>query len=68
MVSADDNIANVAVVDKRVENLRNAGVEVEYRRYRTAGHGFGLGTGTDAEGWLDHAVRFWEKHLNKGEK
>ena len=67
-VSADDGIANIAVVDKRVENLRKAGVEVEYRRYRTAGHGFGLGTGADAEGWLGHAVRFWEKHLTKGEK
>jgi acetyl esterase/lipase len=62
LVSANDGIANAAVVDKRVEHLRNAGVEVEYRRYRTAGHGFGLGTGTDAEGWLAHAVRFWEKH------
>ena len=68
VVSANDGIANVAVVDRRVENLRNAGVDVEYRRYRTAGHGFGLGTGTDAEGWLDHAVRFWEKHLSKGAK
>lgn len=67
-VSANDGIANAAVVDKRVENLRNAGVEVEYRRYRIAGHGFGLGTGTDAEGWLNHAVRFWEKHLSKGAK
>jgi acetyl esterase/lipase len=63
MVSANDGIANAAVVDKRVEHLRNAGVEVDYRRYRTAGHGFGLGTGTDAEGWLGDAVRFWEKHL-----
>jgi acetyl esterase/lipase len=62
-VSANDGIANAAVVDKRVENLRKAGVEVEYRRYRTAGHGFGLGIGTDAEGWLDNAVRFWERHL-----
>ena len=64
-VSADDGIASEAVVAKRVENLRNAGVDVEYRLYRTAGHGFGLGTGTDAEGWLGHAVRFWEKHLSK---
>jgi acetyl esterase/lipase len=67
-VSADDGIANAAVVDRRVENLRKAGVKVEYRRYRNAGHGFGLGTGTDAEGWLDNAVRFWEEHLTKGEK
>jgi len=65
-VSADDGIANATVVDRRVENLRKSGVEVEYRRYKNAGHGFGLGTGTDAEGWLDHAVRFWEKHLTKG--
>ncbi len=61
--SANDGIANSAVVERRVENLRNAGVEVEYRKYSAAGHGFGLGTGTDAEGWMGHAVRFWEKHL-----
>jgi acetyl esterase/lipase len=67
-VSADDGIANAAVVDMRVKNLRNAGVDVEYRRYKTAGHGFGLGTGTDAEGWIGHAVLFWEKHLSQGEK
>jgi len=67
-VSANDGIANADVVDKRVEKLRNAGVEVEYRRYKNAGHGFGLGTGTDAEGWIDHAVRFWEKHLFKNTK
>jgi acetyl esterase/lipase len=65
-VSANDGIASAAVVDKRVTNLRNVGVEVEYRRYRTVGHGFGLGTGTEAEGWLDLAVRFWEKHLSNG--
>lgn len=63
--SANDGIANVLSVDRRVKNLRDAGVEVEYRRYSTAGHGFGFGTGTDAEGWLDLAVQFWEKHLNK---
>ncbi len=63
-VSADDPIANVLAVDVRVKNLRKVGVEVEYRRYENAGHGFGLGTGTDAEEWFDLAVRFWKKHLN----
>jgi acetyl esterase/lipase len=62
-VSADDGIVNVSTVERRIENLRNAGVEVEYHRFRNAGHGFGLGTGTDAEGWLNIAVRFWEKHI-----
>lgn len=64
-VSANDWIANVSTVERRVENLRNAGVEVEYRRYRNAGHGFGLGVGTDAEGWMEDAIKFWESHLTK---
>jgi acetyl esterase/lipase len=64
-VAANDGIVNVNTVDSRVENLRNAGVDVEYRRYETAGHGFGLGTGTDAEGWVDLAVSFWQRHLTE---
>ena len=27
------------------------------------GHGFGLGTGTVAEGWLDQAAAFWEAQM-----
>lgn len=62
-VAANDGIVDINMVERRVENLKNAGVEVEYRRYESAGHGFGLGTGTDAEGWLDLAVNFWERHI-----
>lgn len=62
-VAANDGIANVNTVERRVQNLRNAGVDVEYKRYSSAGHGFGLGTGTDAEGWVDLAVQFWQKHI-----
>ncbi|MDR1874525.1 MAG: alpha/beta hydrolase [Synergistaceae bacterium] len=62
--SENDGIAPVSAADRRVENLRNAGVEVEYRRYRNAGHGFGLGVGTDAGGWIEHAIRFWKNHLS----
>ena len=65
-VAANDGIASANTVDLRVENLRNAGVEVEYRRYENAGHGFGLGTGTDAEGWLELAVQFWQRHITNG--
>ena len=63
MVAANDGIANVGTVERRVENLRKAGVDVEYRRYKSAGHGFGLGTGTDAEGWVDLAFQFWQRHI-----
>lgn len=62
-VAANDGIANINTVERRVADLKNARVEVEYRRYETAGHGFGLGTGTDAEGWLDLAVQFWQRHI-----
>jgi acetyl esterase/lipase len=62
-VSADDQIANVSRVDRRVQNLKNAGVEVDYRRFKEAGHGFGLGIGTDAAGWLQQAIQFWKNHL-----
>jgi acetyl esterase/lipase len=62
---SNDRIVNVNNLERRVANLRNAGVEVEYRRYERAGHGFGLGTGTDAEGWVDLAVSFWRRHIGK---
>jgi len=51
-VAANDGIANVNTVERRVENLKPTSVEVEYRRYQTAGHSFGTGKGTDAEGWM----------------
>jgi acetyl esterase/lipase len=65
MVSEDDRIVNVSVVEKRVRDMRNAGIEVEYHKYRNAGHGFGLGVGTDADGWIEDAVQFWGKHISK---
>ena len=33
---------------------------------KKGGHGFGLGLGTDCEGWVDEAVSFWEVH--KGQR
>ncbi len=65
IVSQDDPIVNISTVEKRVNALRNAGIEVEYRKYKHAGHGFGLGIGTDAEGWIDYAISFWEKHIKR---
>jgi acetyl esterase/lipase len=58
-----DGIAPPDVMLKRVEALRRAGTEVQFHRYRDVGHGFGLGIGTSAEGWIDSAVRFWEKAM-----
>jgi acetyl esterase/lipase len=64
-VSEDDRIVNIQIVEQRVGAVRNAGIDVEYRKYQYAGHGFGLGIGTDAEGWIEHAIRFWERHISQ---
>ena len=64
-VAANDGIAKVETVERRVASLKAAGVEVVYRRYLTAGHGFGTGKGSDAEGWMDDALGLWKKHIRK---
>lgn len=55
-----DRIAPADVMERRVAALRRAGARVEYRQYAGVGHGFGTGSGTSAEGWIDDAIRFWE--------
>ena len=60
-----DGIAPPAIMERRVEALRKAGTEVEFREYEGLGHGFGLGTGTSAEGWVFDAIRFWEASLRR---
>lgn len=39
--------------------LKRKGVPLCYRAFSGTAHGWGLGTGTPAEGWLDEAVEFW---------
>jgi len=60
-----DNIANSVVMEQRINDMKAAGIDVEFHLYRNVGHGFGLGVGTKAEGWLNNAVRFWEKHIKQ---
>ena len=59
IVGEDDGIAPPSAMERRIAALRKAGTEVEYHRYKNVGHGFGLGTGTSAEGWIADANRFW---------
>lgn len=67
-VGSDDAIAPPATMERRVARLRRAGTEVEYQRYPGVGHGFGLGGGTSAEGWIDVAVRFWARHVDRADR
>jgi acetyl esterase/lipase len=63
VVGEQDGIAPPSVMERRVAALRNAGTDVEFYRYSGLGHGFGPGTGTSAAGWLDRAIRFWERSI-----
>lgn len=47
------------------EKLTACGVDNKLMLGKKGGHGFGLGLGTDAEGWVDEAVRFWEEHRQR---
>jgi acetyl esterase/lipase len=60
-----DRIAPPAIMERRVAALRRAGTHVEYHKYPGVGHGFGLGIGTNAEGWVADAVRFWGEQVQR---
>ena len=60
-----DQIADPKAMLQRINDLTAAGVDTEFHIIPNLGHGFGLGIGTNAEGWIEDAVAFWEKHMGK---
>jgi acetyl esterase/lipase len=65
VVGEQDGIAPPYVMEQRISALHKAGTPVEFHRFENLEHGFGLGTGTNAEGWVDRAVRFWERFIKQ---
>ena len=65
-VGDSDGIASWRLMQRRLELLSKLGTPTEFHVYPGLGHGFGLGTGTVAEGWLNDAAAFWEKQMNHG--
>ncbi len=47
-----------------MQSLIGYGIDAEFHLYGQVGHGFGTGEGTPAAGWINDAVRFWEKHIH----
>ena len=60
-----DRILKLFGFDQQGPALQSAleidGVPHEDKVYEDAGHGIGIGLGTEAEGWLNAAVAFWKK-------
>ena len=57
-----DGIASWRRMKDRLDALAVAGIPTEFHSYNGLPHGFGLGTGTVAEGWIEDAVNFWESN------
>ena len=50
-------------IEKTIDIMKDLDKEIEVRSYDHAYHGFGTGAGTDADGWMDEAISFWEKEM-----
>lgn len=62
-VGTNDGIASYRTIERRINAIRANGTDVEIEVFNGLSHGFGLGTGTVAEGWIDRAVEFWERNM-----
>ena len=62
-VGTSDGIASWRTMERRVAAIRANGTDAMIEVFPGLSHGFGLGTGTVAEGWIDNAVTFWEEHM-----
>lgn len=63
-VGSNDGIASWQTMQNRLQRLSTMGIPTEFHVYEGLGHGFGIGTGTVAEGWLADAVKFWEANMH----
>ena len=62
-VGTDDGIASYRIMQNRIDRIKANGTDAEIEIFKGLSHGFGLGEGTVAEGWINHAVEFWEKQM-----
>lgn len=55
-VGESDGIASWRTMKARLERMSSLGIDTEFHQYPGLRHGFGLGTGTVEEGWIEDAV------------
>lgn len=61
-VGTRDGIASYRSMEDYISRIESNGTDAEIEVFSGLRHGFGLGEGTVAEGWIDHAVSFWERN------
>ena len=62
-VGTSDGIASWRTMQNRLNSLSELGIPTEFHSYEGLPHGFGLGIGTVAEGWIVDAINFWKRQL-----
>ena len=62
-VGTSDGIASYRSMQRYISQIKSNGTNAEIEVFRGLSHGFGLGEGTVAEGWIDHAVAFWKENM-----
>ncbi|MDO5297277.1 MAG: alpha/beta hydrolase [bacterium] len=62
-VGTSDGIASYRTMERRINAINSTGTDAMIEVFQGLPHGFGLGTGTVAEDWLERAVTFWEHNM-----
>lgn len=62
-VGTNDGIASYRTMERRITTIQANGTDAMIEVFPGLSHGFGLGTGTVAEGWIKNAVSFWERNM-----
>lgn len=62
-VGSSDGIAYYRTVEDYISRIQENGTPAQVEVFEGLPHGFGLGEGTVAEGWLENAVGFWEENM-----
>ena len=65
-VGTNDGIASYKSMERYISQIQNNGTDAMIEVFDGLSHGFGLGEGTVAEGWLDNAAEFWINHADAG--
>lgn len=62
-VGTSDYIADASIMENRIRKIKANGIDAQIDIFKGLPHGFGLGEGTNAQGWINHAIKFWEKQI-----
>ena len=63
-VGTNDGIASYRTMERRIAAIQANGTDAMIEVFPGLSHGFGLGTGTMADGWINNAVSFWERNMH----